>query len=126
MMKKSSLIISLVLIIFSAGTAYSSDRTINDSDDWATVYLGIGDRLTISLKDDPKDSYQWSVGRYDDDILVLENGPVSIPDRGVAVTRFVAKGDGTTTLLMRYNNLFDAGDQDVDAFQITVTVGVGQ
>ncbi|MCG6538265.1 MAG: protease inhibitor I42 family protein, partial [Syntrophales bacterium LBB04] len=66
----------------------------------------------ISLKDNPKDSYQWSVGRYDDDVLLLENGPISIPDKGIAITRFVAKGNGTTTLLLRYNNIFDARPED--------------
>jgi predicted secreted protein len=121
-MKKTGLIIMIAAIVFYAGAAFASDRTITDSDDWITVELNIGDTLTIVLNDDPNDGYGWAVGRYDDDILQLISGPRAVPGNGTAVTRFRATGSGTTDLLLRYNNVQGAGDHDIMAFQVTVYV----
>ena len=108
--------------VFFTGAAFAADRTVTDSDDWITVEMNIGDTLTVQLNDDPNDGYDWTIGRYDDDILQLLSGPRAIPSNRVAVTRFRAIGSGTTDLLLRYNSTRDAGDNDIMAFQVTVLV----
>ena len=112
----------IAAFLFYTKVSFAADRTITDSDDWITVELNIGDTLTIVLNDDPNDGYDWTVGRYDDDILQLMSGPRAIPSNGTSVTRFRVTGTGTTDLLLRYNNMSGAGDNDVTAFQVTVLV----
>jgi predicted secreted protein len=121
-MKKPGFTLLIAAFVFYAGAAAAADRTITDSDDWITVELNIGDTLTIVLNDDPTDVYDWTIGRYDDDILQLLSGPRAIPSNGTAVTRFRATGSGTTSLLLRYNNVQGGGDHDIMAFQVTVYV----
>jgi predicted secreted protein len=112
----------IVLCLFFHVTALSAaDRTITDSDDWITVNLNSGDVLTVILADDPEDGYDWTVGRYDDDILMLVSGPSA--SNGTSTTRFRAGNSGTTSLLLRYNTTSGAGIQDIEAFQVTVVVG---
>jgi predicted secreted protein len=121
-MKKAGFILMIAAFVFYTGAAFAADRTITDSDDWITVELNIGDTLTVVLNDDPTDGYDWTIGRYDDDILQLTSGPRAIPSNGVAVTKFRATGSGTTDLLLRYNSAGGAGDNDIMAFQVTVLV----
>jgi predicted secreted protein len=121
-MKKTGFALLIAAFVFYAGSAVAADRTITDSDDWITIELNIGDTLTIILNDDPNDGYDWTIGRYDDDILQLLSGPRAMPANGTAVTRFRATGSGTTDLLLRYNNVQGAGDHDVMAFQVTIYV----
>jgi predicted secreted protein len=121
-MKKTGFILLTAAFVFYAGAAFAADRTITDSYDWITVELNIGDTLTIVLNDDPADGYDWTVGRYDDDILQLISGPMAIPGNKTAVTKFRATGSGTTDLLLRYNNTQGAGVNDIMAFQVTVYV----
>jgi predicted secreted protein len=121
-MKKAGFILMMASFVIFTGAAFAADRTITDSDDWITVELNIGDTLTVVLNDDPTDGYDWTVGRYDDDILQLLSGPMAIPSNRIAVTKFRATGSGTTDLLLRYNSTSGAGDNDVMAFQVTVFV----
>ena len=121
-MKKTGFILLTAAFVFYAGAAFAADRTITDSDDWITVELNIGDTLTVVLNDDPDDGYDWTIGRYDDDILQLISGPMAMPGKKTAVTRFRATGSGTTSLLLRYNRFEGAGRHDVMAFQVTVYV----
>jgi predicted secreted protein len=121
-MKKACFILMIALYVIFTGAAYAADRTITDSDDWITVELNIGDTISVVLNDDPTDGYDWTIGRYDDDILQLLSGPRAIPSNRVAVTRFRATGSGTTDLLLRYNDTSGAGDNDVMAFQVTILV----
>jgi predicted secreted protein len=121
-MKKTDFILIIAAFLFYAGAAFAADRTITDSDDWIDIEMNIGDTLTVVLNDDPNDGYDWTIGRYDDDILQLISGPRAIPSNGTAVTRFRVTGSGTTDLLLRYNNVSGAGDNDVMAFQVTVLV----
>jgi predicted secreted protein len=121
-MKKTGIILIFAAFLFYAGASFAADRTITDSDDWIDIEMNIGDTLTVILNDDPNDGYDWTVGRYDDDILQLVSGPRAIPSNGTAVTRFRVTGTGTTDLLLRYNDSDGAGDSDVMAFQVTVIV----
>jgi predicted secreted protein len=121
-MKKAGFILMIALNIIFAGAASAADRTITDRDDWIDIELNTGDTLTVVLNDDPNDGYDWTVGRYDDDILERISGPRAIPSNGTSVTRFRVTGTGTTDLLLRYNNTSGAGDNDVMAFQVTVIV----
>jgi len=118
---KKILFLVIMSVLFYAGALTAADRTITDSDDWITVNLNSGDILTVALADDPDDGYDWTVGRYDDDILELVSGP-STSGR-TSMTRFRARNSGTTSLLMRYNTTSGAGIQDIEAFQVTVAVG---
>ena len=121
-MKKTGFLLMVTAFVFYTGAAFAADRTITDSDDWITVEMNIGDTLTVQLNDDPNDGYDWTVGRYDDDILQLLSGPRAIPGNGVAVTKFRSIGSGTTDLLLRYNSTRGAGDNDIMAFQVTILV----
>ncbi len=121
-MKKTGIIIIVAAILFCAKASLAADRTITDSDDWIDIEMNIGDTLTVVLNDDSNDGYDWTVGRYDDDILELVSGPMAIPSNGTSVTRFRVTGTGTTDLLLRYNNMSGAGTYDVMAFQVTVIV----
>jgi predicted secreted protein len=121
-MKKAGFIMILAALLFYAEASLAADRTITDSDDWIDIEMNIGDTLTVVLNDDANDGYDWTVGRYDDDILQLISGPRAMPGNGTSVTRFRVTGTGTTDLLLRYNNVSGAGDNDVMAFQVTVIV----
>ncbi len=121
-MNKTGFCLLIAAFVFYTGAAAAADRTITDSDDWITVELNTGDTLTVVLNDDPDDGYDWTVGRYDDDILQLLSGPMAIPSNGTAVTRFRATGSGTTSLLLRYNKVEGAYHHDIMAFQVTVSV----
>lgn len=121
-MKKTRIILIVAVFLFYAEASFAADRTITDSDDWIDIEMNIGDTLTVVLNDDPNDGYDWTVGRYDDDILERISGPSAIPSNGTSVTRFRVTGSGTTDLLLRYNNVSGAGDNDIMAFQVTVIV----
>jgi predicted secreted protein len=121
-MKKTGIILIAAAFLFCAGVSFADDRTITDSDDWIDIEMNIGDTLTVVLNDDVDDGYDWTVGRYDDDILERISGPSAIPSNKTSVTRFRVTGTGTTDLLLRYNNTSGAGDNDVMAFQVTVIV----
>ncbi|HEY9160332.1 MAG TPA: protease inhibitor I42 family protein [Desulfomonilia bacterium] len=121
-MKKTGIILIAAAFLFCAEASFAADRTITDSDDWIDVEMNVGDILTVILNDNPDDGYDWTVGRYDDDILERISGPTAIPSNGTAVTRFRVTGTGTTDLLLRYNDTSGAGVSDVMAFQVTVIV----
>jgi predicted secreted protein len=121
-MKKTGLTLLIAAFVFYAGAAFAADRTITDSDGRKTINLNIGDTLTLILNDNPNDGYDWTIGRYDDDILQLISGPSALPGNETSVTKFRAKVSGTTSLLLRYNNSRGAGVKDIKAFQVTIYV----
>lgn len=122
-MKKAGLLLFVSILFLYAGSASAADRTITDSDDWIDIEMNIGDTLTVMLNDDPTDDCDWTVGRYDSDILQITSGPRVIPSDRVSVTKFRVIGGGKTDLLMRYNSRQGAGDNDIMAFQVTVIAG---
>jgi predicted secreted protein len=121
-MKKTGIILIAAAFLFCAKASFAADRTITDRDDWIDIEMNIGDTLTVVLNDDSNDGYDWTVGRYDDDILQLVSGPRANPSSGTSVTRFRVTGTGTSDLLLRYNDASGGGDSDVMAFQVTVIV----
>ncbi len=115
-MKKSGILLSLVLIIILLAGCGSGVRTYSDPDQG--IEIGVGDEFIIALGSNPSAGYIWEMD-YDQDMLQFMLGgyrriePNKRGDSGASseeTFRFKALNKGKTDITMIYRKLTFVGE----------------
>ena len=129
----AAIVLGLVVILaLSSGHKWSTSlpQTVNLDAQQAgsNVSLQVGDTLQITLEGNPSAGYSWSTAGLDTSILQASGEPAFQPAGsalgagGTITSRFLAAGQGQTTLKMIYSRPFESDVAPLKTFVANVVV----
>ncbi len=120
-----------ILLLLGACGRSAHQVVLTEGDNGRAITLKAGDVLVVRLAANPTTGYTWTLAAVDEAVLhpAGEAGYTPEPAAqgrvgagGTAEWRFVAAGNGTTTLELLYTRPWETPSQPGKTFSVTVTV----
>jgi inhibitor of cysteine peptidase len=130
MIRKTSLLFTIVCIWFLAAACTSSKEVeLTSEDDGSQVEVRKGEQLMITLEGNPSTGYSWETQGLDTNVfeqvgdpIFVSSNPDLIGSGGTITLTFNAIQPGTTTINLVYHRPWETDVEPLDTFTVTATV----
>ena len=102
--------------------------TLTRTDHGRSIEAQVGDRITVSLEENPTTGFRWAVDKNDDDVVALSSSEYAVVPRsrvgggGQRVVTFEVRKTGASAIQLKLWRAWE-GDQSVtQRFAVTLRV----
>ena len=101
--------------------------TLSESDNGRTVELQVGDKLDVTLNENPSTGFTWEIGSVDEAIIKQVGESEFKPGTGIGASgqrtfHFEAVASGQSDLQLVYHRPFETNAPPSSTFEVTIIV----